>query len=96
MSFFTPDIDGTPARANPYELGNRLPGLMEIIRYLQLGNTFWQNAVQAGGRPEISQALRAAAEGICAMQRKLSEIINAVWLTFGVKLEAATDLPKVQ
>ncbi|GJX37534.1 ubiquitin domain-containing protein 2-like protein [Tanacetum coccineum] len=62
------EIIGTPARAKPVRVrkpahwGNR-NGPLSSAQLQEMRNTFWQNAPQAGGRQEIWDALRAAAEG---------------------------------
>ncbi|GJT44314.1 hypothetical protein Tco_0953029, partial [Tanacetum coccineum] len=79
----------TPARANLYELGNRLPRLMEIDSLgLWKSSAIFSSATLSSKmlcklvadkrfRKPLGQLLR----GICAMQRKLSETING-WSSY--------------
>nr|GEY71808.1 hypothetical protein [Tanacetum cinerariifolium] len=61
------ELKKTPARPNPAQV--RKPALwcydhpISSAQLQEMRNTFWQNAAQAGGRQEIWDALRAAAEG---------------------------------
>nr|GEZ54271.1 hypothetical protein [Tanacetum cinerariifolium] len=66
-------VDNMVRKPKPWAYGNRPLSLRELQ---QMRNEFWHNAIRAGGRREIWEALRAATEGNLLNAQKIIEDKN--------------------